>query len=329
MAVLGAVDGGTAQGGRVVSRALVMTVYVAGLAGVLGVGGVGAVVDSGAQGQGTAQRPRFISVADAVLVPVSVTDGNRPVAGLTSADFELLDNGVPQTVSSISVESVPIDVSLVVDTSGSIEGVALEQFKAAIQTIALSLRPNDRVRLVGFSTSVADVTGFQPGGAPLPLDTLVVGGATSFYHAIAAALMSTRSSERPQLVVGFSDGLDNMSFTDGRTVRALAGHANASLYLLLARRPTPALLRGVAPWTGQPDRRLLSEAADRTGGQVFEHQANAALPPLFDKVIDEFRTKYLLRYAPSGVNREGWHDITVRVKRTNYTVRARKGYEGG
>jgi VWFA-related protein len=275
------------------------------------------------------QTPRFVSVADVVSVPVAVTDGNRAVAGLTAADFELLDNGVAQTLTATSVESVPIDVSLVVDTSGSVDGAALAQFKATMQDIAVSLRPNDRVRLMTFSTSVTDATGLQPGGAPLPLDRLTVGGASSFYNALAAALMSTRVAERPQLVVAFSDALDNMSITDVRTVVTLAGHSNASLYLLLTRRPTPDVVRGVAPWTGQPDRRLLREAAERTGGQFIERDATDAPTTLFDRVIDEFRTKYLLQYTPSGVAREGWHEITVGVKGKKFTVRARKGYEGG
>ena len=275
------------------------------------------------------QQPRFRAVAEAVFVPVAVTDGNRPVAGLSSGDFELLDNGVPQELSSTEAESLPIDVSLVVDTSGSVEGPALLQFKGALQDIAVSLRPNDRVRLLTFGTSVLDITGFQPGGAPLPLERLQVGGGTSFYHALAAALMSTRSAERPQLIVAFSDGLDNLSLTDARMVTNLAGHTNASLYLLLARRPAQVSLRGVAPWTGQPDVRILRDAAEKTGGDYIEPRLTDPLPVLFDRVIDEFRTRYLLRYIPSGVASPGWHDITVRVKNKKYTVRARKGYEGG
>ena len=46
-------------------------------------------------------------------------------------------------------------------------------------------------------------------------------------------------------------------------------------------------------------------------------------------MVDEFRTKYLLRYAPAGVTKGGWHDITVRVKGRKVTVRARPGYDGG
>ncbi len=297
------------------SRALIVSCVV--------VGGLMTQVD------GAQQAPRFVSIAEVVSVPLSVTDGNRPVAGLTTADFELFDNGVLQTVNSTNIESTPIDVTLVTDTSGSVEGPALDLFKAAMQDIAVSLRPNDRVRLVGFGTTVSDITGLQPGGAPLPLERLKVGGATSFYNALAAVLMGLRSTERPQLVVAFSDGLDNLSFLDASTVVTLAGHANSTLYLLLEHKSTPARLGGVAPWTGQPDRRKLQEAAERTGGQVFEHKATDSLPALFDRVIDEFRTKYLLRYTPAGVNREGWHDISVRVKGKKFTVRARKGYEGG
>jgi hypothetical protein len=34
-------------------------------------------------------------------------------------------------------------------------------------------------------------------------------------------------------------------------------------------------------------------------------------------------------YSPSGVSREGWHALTVRVKGRNATVRARPGYLAG
>ena len=46
----------------------------------------------------------------------------------------------------------------------------------------------------------------------------------------------------------------------------------------------------------------------------------------FKQAVSDFRTSYVLRYVPAGVSREGWHDITVRVKKGTYEVRARKGY---
>jgi VWFA-related protein len=277
---------------------------------------------------GQQQAPRFRSVAELVLVPVAVTDGNRPVANLTSADFELFDNGVPQALESSTIESLSIDVTLLVDTSGSVEGPALARFASEVQDVALLLHPNDRVRLLTFGTDVRDVTGWQPGGATVPLDRLVVGGATSFYHALAAALMASRPDDRPHLVMGFSDGLDNMSLLDAPAIGNLAGRAQASLYLSLIRSEASLAIGGVVPWSGQPDVRLLRGIVERSGGELYEHRSSASMPQLFRTVIDTFRTMYLLRYTPTGVSSGGWHEIVVRVKERKYTIKARRGYEG-
>lgn len=53
------------------------------------------------------------------------------------------------------------------------------------------------------------------------------------------------------------------------------------------------------------------------------------LPSTFRRVLADFRTSYVLRYIPRGVPRDGWHEITVKLKGgKSYDVRARKGYQG-
>ena len=59
-----------------------------------------------------AQRSAFRSTTALVSVSVSVKRGNNVVANLTAPDFALTDNGVAQTVEAVSIESVPIDVTL-------------------------------------------------------------------------------------------------------------------------------------------------------------------------------------------------------------------------
>jgi hypothetical protein len=61
----------------------------------------------------------FRSRVDAVSVDVSVRWGGKPVGGLTAKDFALLDNGVRQQIEVVDTEAVPLDVSLIIDISGS------------------------------------------------------------------------------------------------------------------------------------------------------------------------------------------------------------------
>ena len=73
---------------------------------------------------------------------------------------------------------------------------------------------------------------------------------------------------------------------------------------------------------------FLSDLARRTGGELFWVDAGAPITLAFKRAIDEFRTSYVLRYLPTGVGKDGWHEISVRVKSGTYDVKARKGYSG-
>src|SRR6476619_5970501 len=79
---------------------------------------------------GTAQK--FTSGVDVVLVDALVTDGHKPIGGLTAADFELRDNGVVQTLDAASPESLPLSVLFVLDTSGSVAGEKMQHLARAV-----------------------------------------------------------------------------------------------------------------------------------------------------------------------------------------------------
>ena len=74
---------------------------------------------------------------------------------------------------------------------------------------------------------------------------------------------------------------------------------------------------------------LLRKTAEETGGAlhepgVFTDRTAAAI---FEKLYNEYRESYLLRYMPQGVRREGWHDIRVTIPAyPSYTIHARRGY---
>jgi Ca-activated chloride channel family protein len=292
-----------------------------------------------------AQEPVFRAGADAVVVPVAVRDGRgRPIGNLTADDFRLTDNGVRQTIASTSLESMPIDVTLLLDVSGSLQGAALARFKTDVQNTAAMLQPGDRVRLVAFADNVFDISGLQPKDAPLPLDRLEAQGRTAFCHALAAALTLIPDGDRPHVVLAFTDGIDTTSFLDGEEILTLAETAASSLYIALVptritlagigSRPngSPRLMIGSASMPGDlptaPSRSLLQRAAKATGGSLYVVLPEESLPTIFAKVLQEYRTGYVLRYAPHDVSSAGWHEIRVTLARTGtFDVHARKGYE--
>jgi hypothetical protein len=261
----------------------------------------------------------FRASADAVSVDVSVSRGNRPVADLTTSDFELLDNGIPQTIQALSSETLPIDVTLLLDVSGSVEGRVLERMKAGVIETAQLLGHEDRLRLIAVQHRLHEIFPFQPGGTRPPVDALAGVGGTSLLDGLVAAMARTAQPDRRQLVVAYTDGQDTSSVLDGATALAVALRSDAVVYIVVP------VDEGSKP-TG---RTLLADLAERTGGQLFVTGSADPVTDAFRRAIGDFHASYVLRYTPVGVSRAGWHELTVRVTSGSYEVRARKGYGGG
>jgi VWFA-related protein len=307
---------------------------------LVGIAAAGAVV-TGA----LAQQATFHSATDVITVDVSVRRGNVPVAGLASADFRVTDNGVPQTVEAVSLAAMPVNVTVLLDTSGSVAG-AIESLKSQIREAAALLGDADRLRLLVFAADGQQVFPMQSPRADLRLDTVRAGGGgTSLYDAVATALIRTRAPDRGELVVAFTDGIDTASAMDVKRLTEVARRSEAVLHASIIRMPELTSLcmgpdrgsggrgggRGgeeAMPWLCNPAG--LAAIAETTGGRLYTRSPGRHVPEGLRQALDDFHTSYTLRYALTGVARPGWHDIVVTVNRPEkLVVRARRGYFGG
>ena len=268
-----------------------------------------------------APRQVFRATTAGVSVDVTVRQGKTPVTGLKSEQFVLTDNGVRQSVDAVSIESVPVDLTLIIDASSS-TATTIERFKANAEQIASMLRGQDRVRLVAISTEVTEVFSLRAAGERLPVARLTSRGATSLHDALLLSLVRTADSTRRQLVIVFSDGWDTSSVTSGSTLAAVAARSDSVLHLVLAG--STATLPSTAS--------SLGAAAESTGGALhLPGEFNDAVGA-FRRVFEDFRRSYVLQYTLKGVEPSGWHDIAVRVQvpgSERYTVRSKRGYFGG
>jgi Ca-activated chloride channel family protein len=124
---------------------------------------------------------------------------------------------------------VPRDLSLVVDVSGSMSGQKLDQARAALRQALGTLRPEDRFRLIAFSSGVRHFReGFTPATAANLaaarefVDALAADGGTNISGALDAALGSSVAEERLQLVVFLTDGVPSVGEQDPDRIAAQA-----------------------------------------------------------------------------------------------------------
>ena len=258
----------------------------------------------------------FSSRVDAVRVDVLVTDNGKPVLGLTPADFEILDNGVPQQVELVSFDQVPLNVVLVFDMSDSVEGDRRDSLLEGAGTLLGGLKPDDQAALITFSHVVNR-------GARLTRDVASVRaalesaegiGETALVDGTFAGMMVGESDVGRGLLIVFSDGVDTSSWLPAASVLDTAKRSGVVAYGVSVRSRV------------QPE--FLEELTSLTGGRLFEVERAQNLEYVFLGVLEEFRHRYLVSYTPRGVSRVGWHQLDVRVKGRR-TVKARPGYLAG
>lgn len=288
--------------------------------------------------QDPAQPPTFRSGAAAVTVDVSVRDRRgRPITGLTAADFEVLDNGVPQQVDDVSYGRVPIDITVALDVSYSVTGQLLDQLRRAVVRLTRDLRPEDRLRLMLFNMRVMRVTDYTTDvkAVERAIGEAAAGGGTALLDAVSVSLVDASPPDRRQLVVFFTDGSDSSSTTTRETLSRVAQRARATLTFVMpgGRRVMTTFSGGlpgrtITRMTGtvSPHQAWFAGLARETGGSVLPVGPGTDVGAAFRRVLNEFRSAYVLYYTPRGVDRPGYHAIEVRVNRDAATVQARRGY---
>lgn len=263
------------------------------------------------------QQPTFSSRLEAVRVDVLVTDRNEIVRGLQATDFEVRDNGVPQRVDLVSFQQIPLNVILALDTSASVTGPRLEDLQKASRALLDRLAKDDKAALLTFSHAIAlrrpltgdiarlrdEVEQVQPSG-----DTALVDGAQ------AAMLLERADGSRNVLIV-FSDGLDTASWSSPDRVLESAQRAEVVVYGAASR--------------DAEESPFLEDLTKVTGGGLIKIESTKDLSATFLRILDEFRNRYLVSYSPSGVDKNGWHRVDVRIKGRRATVKARAGYQAG
>jgi Ca-activated chloride channel homolog len=252
------------------------------------------------------------------ILHVRVIDrNNHPVNDVRKEEFRVLENNVPQEITSFTKEEVPITYGLVVDNSGSLR-TQIGQVIEAGKSIVSSNKQGDETFVVRFVSSdeikiMQDFTADRQSLDDALDDMFVEGGQTAVIDAVylAAEHASERHKNDPvedkrrRALILVTDGEDRNSF-----------YSQAALFEALKEEDVQIFVIGfvnelekdgglIKKSKRQKAVALLDRMAQETGGRAFYPNSLSELPEIADQITKDLRTQYVISYKPTVTARPG------------------------
>jgi VWFA-related protein len=277
-----------------------------------------------------AAPPAFRTGIDIVSLNVTVTDSaSRYITDLDQAEFMVFEDGVRQDLTFFNRRPQPIALSLLLDSSASMEE-KIPTLQAAAINFVKRLKPSDIAQVIDFDSRVEIRQAFTSNQAELEtsIQQTAAGGSTSLHNAIYIALKELRKIKavneedvRRQALVVFSDGEDTSSLVSFEEVLDLAKRSETAIYAIA--------LRGVDTQTKgfREAEFVMRTLAQETGGRAFFPARIEDLAGVYAQIAEELASQYTLGYTSKNQRRDGaWRSLVVRVSRPSIAPRTKKGY---
>jgi len=252
-----------------------------------------------------------------VILNVRVTDAQqKPVTDVPQERFQVVEDGVPQTITLFSNKQVPLTYGLVIDCSGSLRS-QLSNVITAGMTVLNSNTPEDEAFLIRFISSdklyleqdltsdkqllMRSLNGFYIEGG----ETAVVDAVYTAADKLAKLKIEPGKIRRKALIL-VTDGEDRNSFFKAEQLFQLLGTTDIQIYVL-----------GFTDELKQDSRKkavaLLNRLALDTGGRAFISEARGNLRSIFEQITLDIRTQYTIGYVPKNSTANNFHKVQVSI----------------
>ncbi len=291
------------------------------------------IVSAGfSKGQSSRQKSGDLQVAvDLVLLDVSVQDKNgQPVHNLDPTNFRIYEDKIEQPITSFSAEESPVTWGLVLDRSGSMQGMMKDVYESAVNVIDVGTN-EDEMFIMTFNNKTETVAELTSDRRKLAnsIFGLTAEGGTALYDALDSALDYVKQGKhRKKVLVVITDGGDNKSRIRFSHLIDRVKESDVLIYTVgmyggMAHNPTEA--RMMAEPLNQ-----LRQLAEITGAYAhFPANANKCREAM-DKIAREVSEHYTIGYYPTNQAHDGrWRKVRVAVTgqpNAKYSVRTHNGY---
>ena len=269
------------------------------------------------------------------------------IPNLTKDDFEIQEDGTPQTVKYFAAESnLPLTLGILIDSSGSQRNVIDMEKEVGGAFLRQILTEKDESFVISFDITVdllqdftRDVHRLQAalnkakvnvdytsggipgmGGGPVPTQNAP---GTLLYDAVYLSAHDMLSKEvgRKAMIL-LTDGQDEGSRLKIHDAIEAAQKADSIVYVLLCA--DRGFYGGFGGYSGEGEMKKLTE---QTGGRVINvGNKFDKLKEAFDQIAAELRSQYNIGYTPSNAKLDGsYRKLEIKCKQ-NYKIQARAGY---
>jgi len=252
-----------------------------------------------------------------VILNVRVTDAQqKPVTDVPQERFQVVEDGVPQTITLFSNKQVPLTYGLVIDCSGSLR-TQLSKVVTAGMTILNSNTPEDEAFLIRFISSdklyleqdltsdkqllIRRLNGFYIEGG----QTAVVDAVYTAADKLAKLKIEPGQFRRKALIL-VTDGEDRNSFFKAEQLFQLLGTTDIQIYVL-------GFTEELKPDSRKKAVALLNRLALDTGGRAFISEVRGDLRSIFEQITLDIRTQYTIGYVPKNSTANNFHKVQVSI----------------
>ena len=263
-----------------------------------------------------------------VDVPIVNIDANvildkthQFVPGLKPDNFLVIEDGVPQTITSVRTTQTPITAVMLLEFASN-SYYFIQDMQNASYSFFRSLRPNDYVAVVTYDLKTHILTDFTNNKDVIAqsLQSLVIPGFsdTNLFDALYETLDRTSRIEGRKYIILIGTGRDTFShLTLDKIMAKIKATPNVTIFTIGTGAFLNELGVGRAAGMGlggrggmgnmdylQAQNQLRTFAA-MTGGLSFSPIFQGELPDIFAQINNSIRNEYVLTYRPTNNKNDG------------------------
>jgi VWFA-related protein len=272
----------------------------------------------------------------------------RVVGDLTQADFTISEDGVAQSISHFSQDSLPLSVLLMIDRGGCLDPFGSEVRQAAMDAVT-GLKPTDEVAVMSYDDTTELLQGFTRDRRliQLALDRVPPHDEEAnhclnraFFEAGSYMIKAGNPVGRRVIVMitAVTRNFDCRDAPSGKAAANMIYESGSVVCGIIPHTPEQVMENGMFRWATRiggmagAESMNIQKLADETGGELLKDKPEN-LHTTFDTLLTHLRTRYSLAFTSTNKKRDGsLRKLKIGLApatekgRAKLVVKARKSY---